>query len=180
MNDRDWPAEILDFWFAQSPDAWWQGSPEFDIAVSDRFLKLWEEQQQRPIAHFQQSPELALAAIILFDQFPRNMFRGHAQSYATDHMALALAREAVDRGFDDGFDKDRRTFLYMPFEHSEDEADQRRSVGLFTALGDPELIRFARKHLELIERFGRFPHRNPILGRTPRPDEVEAGPVFPW
>jgi uncharacterized protein (DUF924 family) len=175
-----WAAEVLDFWFARDPQNWWAVDPEFDAEVRERFLALWEEQQQRPIADFLNLPDEALATIILFDQFPRNMFRGHAQSFATDHMALALAKAAVERGYDDGLDKDRRAFLYMPFEHSEDAEDQRRSVALFTALDDPEYLRFARQHQDVIERFGRYPHRNKILGRAPRPDELAAGDVFPW
>jgi uncharacterized protein (DUF924 family) len=111
---------------------------------------------------------------------PRNMFRGHADQFATDHIALAIAKDALKRGYDEAFEQPKRGFFYMPFQHSEDLDDQQRSVVLFTALGDDYQLGFARKHLEVIERFGRFPHRNAILGRTPRPAEVEAGEVFPW
>jgi len=108
------------------------------------------------------------------------MFRGHAEQFATDHLALAIAKGAVDRGFDDRLKSEERGFLYMPFEHSESLADQQRSLQLFTALGDDYLLGFAKKHHDIIERFGRFPHRNAILGRAPRPAEVAAGDVFPW
>ena len=91
-----------------------------------------------------------------------------------------IARAAVERGFDDGMSQDERGFLYMPFQHSEDLADQRRSLALFTALGDDYLLGYAKKHHDVIERFGRFPHRNAILGRAPRPAEVAAGDVVPW
>ncbi|MBA3676145.1 MAG: DUF924 domain-containing protein [Sphingosinicella sp.] len=176
----DWASEVLNFWFAQDPARWWEADTDFDAEVKEQFLALWEEQQQRPIEDFLHSADEAAAAVVLFDQLPRNMFRGHAKSFATDHMALAIARAAIDRGYDDGMDKDRRAFLYMPFEHSEDGRDQIRSIALFTALGDSEYLRFATQHQAVIERFGRYPHRNQMLGRTPRPDEIAAGDVFPW
>jgi uncharacterized protein (DUF924 family) len=108
------------------------------------------------------------------------MFRGHADQFATDHLALAIAKGAIESEFDEQLEPQERGFLYMPFQHSENLADQRRSLQLFTALGDDEQLGYARKHLEVIERFGRFPHRNAILGRAPRPDEIAAGDVFPW
>jgi uncharacterized protein (DUF924 family) len=118
--------------------------------------------------------------VVLFDQLPRNMFRGHADQFATDHLALAIAKQAVDRGYDEALSPAERGILYMPFQHSEDIADQQRSVLLFTALGDDYQLGYARKHLEVIERFGRFPHRNAVLGRTPRREEIAAGNVVPW
>jgi uncharacterized protein (DUF924 family) len=98
----------------------------------------------------------------------------------TDSLALAVAKGAVERGYDDQLTQDEKSFLYMPFQHSEKLADQRRSIALFTALNDEWLLGFARKHLDLIERFGRFPHRNAMLGRAPRPAEVAAGDIKPW
>jgi uncharacterized protein (DUF924 family) len=118
--------------------------------------------------------------VILFDQFPRNMFRGHAEQFATDHLGLQIAKAAIDRGYDEQLSGPERGFLYMPFQHSEDLDDQERSLLLFAGLGDPEQLRFARLHHDVIARFGRFPHRNPILGRTPRQPEIEAGDVVPW
>jgi uncharacterized protein (DUF924 family) len=118
--------------------------------------------------------------VILFDQFPRNMFRGHADSFATDHLALAISKAAIEGGYDEKLPQPQRGFLYMPFQHSEDPDDQLRSLGLFTDLGDPEQLRFAKLHHDVVERFGRFPHRNAILGRKPRPDEIAAGDVVPW
>jgi uncharacterized protein (DUF924 family) len=175
-----WAGQVLDFWFSQDPKAWWTADPDFDTEVRERFLDLWEEQRSHPLVDFLGSPDEALAAIILFDQFPRNMFRGHADSFATDHMAMAIAKVAVEREWDEGMEQPRRGFLYMPFQHSEDLADQKRSVALFTALNDNYQLGFAKKHHDVIERFGRFPHRNTILGRPPRPDEVAAGDVVPW
>ena len=176
----DWRAEVLRFWFGLTPEQWWRGGPELDHAIKQRFLKLWAEKRQLPVDSFLTDPLTALAAAILFDQFPRNMFRGHAEQFATDHLALAVARAAVEKGFDEELQPKERAFLYMPFLHSESLEDQKRSVLLFTALGDEEQLGYARKHHDVIERFGRFPHRNAILGRSPRPDEIAAGDVLPW
>lgn len=175
-----WADEVRRFWFAQPEQRWWKGDPELDAEIRERFLPLWEDQRSKPAEDFLASPQEALAAVILFDQFPRNMFRGHADSFATDHLALAIAGAALARGFDDGMSKHERAFLQMPFEHSENIDDQERSLALFTALGDHELLRFARLHHDVIERFGRFPHRNAMLGREPRPSEIAAGNVTPW
>ena len=175
-----WAREVLDFWFGLEPEQWWKVDPELDAQMRERFGVVWEYQAGRPISYFVASPELALAAVVLFDQLPRNMFRGHADSFATDHMALSIAESAIDAGHDEQLALKQRGVLYMPFQHSEDLEDQRRSVALFTALGDDFQLGFAWKHHEVIERFGRFPHRNAILGRSPRPDETAAGDVFPW
>ena len=191
----DWRGEVLKFWFGLEPERWWKADPELDDEIRRRFLKLWSEQRELPVASFLDlwsdrhrlpvssftgDPLSALAAVILFDQFPRNMFRGHAEQFATDPLALGVAAAAVDAKLDDQLEPAERGFLYMPFQHSEDLADQRRSVGLFTALGDEHLLGYARKHHDIIERFGRFPHRNAILGRSPRPAETAAGEVVPW
>ena len=175
-----WVQAVLDFWFRLEPKQWWTADPDLDEQIRERFLELWQSESGRLPADFLHSPEEALAAIVLFDQFPRNMFRGHADQFATDGLALAIAKAAVDRGFDEQIAPERRGFVYMPFEHSENPDDQLRSVALFTALGDPELLRYAKLHQEIIERFGRFPHRNAILGRAPRRAEIEAGEVVPW
>jgi uncharacterized protein (DUF924 family) len=176
----DWRADVLKFWFALGYDDWWKATPELDRRIKDRFLKLWADKHQLPVAHFLDDPLTALAGVIMFDQFPRNMFRGHADQFATDHLALAIAKAAADKGFDDELEPQERGFLYMPFQHSENLDDQRRSLLLFTALGDSEQLRYAKLHHDIIERFSRFPHRNAILGRAPRPDEVAAGDVVPW
>ena len=176
----DWRSEVLTYWFGLDPKEWWRSEPAIDEQIRERFLQLWSQKRRLPVNAFLDNSLTALAAVILFDQFPRNMFRGDAEQFATDHLALAIATGAVDRGFDDQLQEQERGFLYMPFEHSESRADQLRSLQLFTALGDDYLLGFAKKHHDVIERFGRFPHRNAILGRAPRPAEVEAGDVFPW
>ena len=122
----------------------------------------------------------ALAGVILFDQFPRNMFRGDAEQYSTDLLAQSIARGAVDRRLDDELDRNGRIFLYMPFMHSEGMDDQRRSVLLFTALGEAEQLKYAKHHHDIVERYGRFPHRNAMLGRASRPDEIASGADKPW
>ncbi len=177
---EQWVGDVLRFWFGLDTDRWWKPDAGLDEDIRRRFLKLWSDKRQLPVSSFLDHPLTALAAAILFDQFPRNMFRGHAEQFATDHLAIRIARAAVDRGLDGELEPRERGFLYMPFQHSEDIGDQRRSVALFTALGDDEQLGFARKHYDVIERFGRFPHRNPILGRAPRPAEIEAGEVVPW
>jgi uncharacterized protein (DUF924 family) len=176
----DWPREITDFWFGLDPGQWWNGTPELDHQIRQRFGKLWSEKRELPIETFLPDPLTALAAVILFDQLPRNMFRGHADAYATDVLALAIARQAVDLGFDGELAPDGRKFLYMPFQHSEDLEDQNRSIMLFTKLGDESQLGYARHHREIIERFGRFPHRNHMLGRQSRDAEILAGADKPW
>jgi uncharacterized protein (DUF924 family) len=175
-----WESEVLDFWFGLRPEQWWKADEMLDEACRERFRSLWAERRRLPPEHFLDAPSTALAAVILFDQMPRNMFRGQAEQFATDTLALAVAKGAVERGFDDALGRQERGFLYMPFQHSEDMADQKRSLALFAALGDDYQLRYARLHHDVIARFGRFPHRNPILGRRPRPAEIEAGEVVPW
>jgi len=178
--NQDWRAEVLKFWFGLSKEQWWRGGPELDHRIKQSFVKLWAEKRQLPIESFLDDPLTALAGVVLFDQFPRNMFRGNAEQFATDHLALAIAKGALDKGFDDQLQPQERGFLYMPFQHSESLADQNRSVLLFSELGDEEQLGYAKKHRDIIERFGRFPHRNAMLGRAPRADELAAGEVVPW
>jgi uncharacterized protein (DUF924 family) len=176
----DWRSDLLKFWFGLSYDEWWRGAPELDHRIKQQFFNLWAEKRELPVGSFLDDPLTALAAVILFDQFPRNMFRGHADQFATDHLALAIAKAAIASGFDNRVEPRERGFFYMPFQHSEDLADQNRSLLLFTELGHADQLGYAKKHHDIIERFGRFPHRNAILGRAPRPDEIAAGKVVPW
>jgi uncharacterized protein (DUF924 family) len=175
-----WVEEVLSFWFALEPERWWKAEPDLDARIRKRFEELWAQMRENVPGHFLGSEREALAAVILFDQFPRNMFRGHADQFSTDPLALAVAKGAVERGLDERLPSDERVFLYMPFQHSEDMADQRRSLALFAALGSDYHFGYAKKHHDIIERFGRFPHRNAILGRPPRAAEVQAGDVVPW
>ena len=177
---NDWRAQVLKFWFGLDPKQWWDGGPELDHRIRQQFLKLWATKRQLPVEAFLTDPLTAAAAVVLFDQFPRNMFRGHADQFSTDHLALAIARAALDRHFDKELERDERKFLYMPFQHSENLADQDRALLLFTEAGDDEQIAYSKRHRDIIARFGRFPHRNAILGRAPRPEELAAGDVKPW
>ena len=171
----DWRAEVLKFWFGLQPKQWWNGGPELDQLIREKFLNLWAEKRQLPVDSFLTDPLTAVAAVILFDQFPRNMFRGHADAFSTDHIALAIAKGAIAEGLDEELQKPERKFLYMPFLHSEDLENQDRALLLFTKIADEEQIKYAHHHRDIIARFGRFPHRNAILGRASRPDEIAAG-----
>lgn len=167
-----WVEEVLSFWFDElEPRAWFVADPRLDAEIRRRFLTLW--QGLKTAAPVPRDGRTAVAAAIVFDQLPRNMFRVRPEAYASDPLALEVARAAVDAGLDRGLSDPERQFLYMPFQHSEDPADQRRSVELMSALAIPGARRSAEDHKALIDRFGRFPHRNAILGRAPTPDEVE-------
>ncbi len=171
----DWAPQLLTFWFDGHGDSdWFSGGPEFDAKVTNRFAGWRDALRSQPVEAFTAHADTALAGIILFDQVPRNAFRGHAEAFATDHIALSVARHAVEQGLDEGLAKDQRLFLYLPFEHSENLDDQRESVRLIGSLGDQRLLQFALDHHGMIERFGRFPHRNVSLGRADREGEAEA------
>jgi uncharacterized protein (DUF924 family) len=171
----NWAAQLLSFWFEEHCEAdWFKGGPEFDAEITARFDRWREALRVLPVEHFLSDADTTLAAILLFDQVPRNVHRGNAEAFATDHAALALAKAAVARGLDAVLDNDQRLFLYLPFEHSEDAGDQRESVRLISGLDDERLTQFALDHQAMIEKFGRFPHRNAALGRTDRPGEAEA------
>ena len=180
MTAPDWRSDILKFWFGLDPKQWWSGGAELDHRIREQFLKIWSEKRQLPVESFLGDPLSALAAVILFDQFPRNMFRGHADSFSTDHLALGIAKGAIDKHLDEELQQQECCFLYMPFQHSEALANQNRAVLLFTELGDDEQLKYAKIHHDLIARFGRFPHRNAMLGRPSRPDEIAAGATKPW
>ena len=176
----DWRADVLKFWFGLKPEKWWDGGTELDRRIKSDFLELWFDMKQLPVDSFLADPLTALAAVILFDQFPRNMFRGHADTYSTDPLALAIAMGALARSLDKELARDERKFLYMPLMHSEKLDDQNRSILLFTELGDADQLGYAKRHREIVERYGRFPHRNAILGRPSRPEEIAAGADKPW
>ena len=161
----DWSAQILRYWFDElHSDAWFRKDESVDAAIRERFGALYEQLAQiRPqqIA----TPLESIAAVIALDQFPRNMFRGSPRAFATDALALSIAQHAIARGFDEQLTAQQRLFLYMPFQHAEDRAVQARSIELFSRLGLDENLDYARRHKEIIDRFGRFPHRYEVLGR---------------
>ena len=164
---------LIDFWFKASTQVrWFDSDPELDAALRDRVGPLHERAAAGELDALQDRPGGALALCLLLDQIPRHIFRGQPRAYATDARARAVAARALERGFERSLPPDYRQFLYLPLEHSEAVEDQRRSVALFEALGEPVLLHYAREHLRVVERFGRFPHRNAILGRESTPEEV--------
>jgi uncharacterized protein (DUF924 family) len=167
--EADWIGEVHKFWF-EAPERWFSSNPNFDAEIRTKFTHVYESlKQERPIV---MSARWSVSAVIVLDQFPRYMFRGTAQEFATDPQALSIARSAVSDGADTRIAIDERMFLYMPFMHCEDAATQQRSLALFTALDVPELLKAAREHKMVIDKFGRFPHRNMVLGRTSTPAET--------
>lgn len=164
---------VLDFWFAPATrERWFKPTPEFDAAVRERLLARHERAAARALAQWEDRPDGALALLVLLDQAPRNMFRNDARAFATDAAARAVADRAIAAGHDRATALDRRLFFYLPFEHSEDLADQHRCVALVSeraAIAD--YLDYAERHRAVIERFGRFPHRNAVLGREPTPEE---------
>jgi uncharacterized protein (DUF924 family) len=166
-------AEVVSFWRDAGPDKWWEKDDAFDQLVRSRFLLLHEAAARGELAVWENSPEGALALVILLDQFPRNMFRGSPHAFATDPLAQAVADRAITHGFDAATDEAMRTFFYMPFMHSEILDHQDRCVVLMTAMADSGLEKFAAIHRDIIAKFGRFPHRNRVLGRLTTLTEQE-------
>ncbi|BCH27367.1 DUF924 family protein [Mesorhizobium sp. L-8-3] len=170
MDRVGWVRDVLSFWFAElQPDDWFTRKDATDEAIRQRFLGLWQEMRAAIPAEALLERDAALAATIVLDQFPRNIFRGTADAFATDPLALAVARQALDRGFNRDLPQERRNFLYMPFMHSEALDDQERCVALFGP--DHKDVKYAIAHRDIIARFGRFPHRNRALSRASTADE---------
>jgi uncharacterized protein (DUF924 family) len=179
------PQDVLDFWFGAPGSArhatrrpeWFKKSAAFDRQVRERFLPLHEDAMAGKLSAWDAAPRSLLALIIVLDQFPRNMFRDEPRAFAADGAALVAATKMVDRGWDEALAPLERAFVYLPFEHAEHVAAQRRAVELFGRLAaDPscaDLLDWARRHHDVIVRFGRFPHRNAILGRVSTPDETD-------
>jgi uncharacterized protein (DUF924 family) len=166
--------DVLGFWFDElEPADWFKKSAETDVKIGRRFLNLYRSVGELAAQDLAVTGRQSLAAVITLDQFPRNLFRGHAQSFATDSKARDIAVRAIDNGFDQAMTVNERVFLYLPFEHSEDMADQEKAVALIGALGDENYTSFAVAHRNVIEQFGRFPHRNAAFGRTSTPQELE-------
>jgi uncharacterized protein (DUF924 family) len=163
--------EALTFWFSHR-GSWWRSSADFDDEIRRRFSSLQTEIVNGEHEDWRKTPAGALAYVVVLDQFSRNMFRGDARAYRGDDRALAASREALARGDDSALSQDERTFLYMPFMHSEEVTDQERGVVLFGANGQGESLLAAERHRDIIRRFGRFPHRNALLGRPSTAEEL--------
>jgi uncharacterized protein (DUF924 family) len=165
------PSDIIAFWREAGPERWFKKDADFDDEIRRRFLKIHEVAAEGNLAAWEKSAEGALALLILLDQFPRNMFRGQARMFASDPLARAIAAGAIVRGFDAQVEPQMRGFFYLPFEHSEDMADQERGIAFYKASGDADGLKWAEVHADIIRRFGRFPHRNAVLGRATTPEE---------
>ena len=167
-----WVTEVLCFWFNElGAPHWFAKSTDIDAQIRDRFLTLHHEMAER-YGGLVAMPRTLLATVIVLDQFSRNLFRGTPRAFASDAIARRLSRCAISRGFDLSMQAQERLFLYMPFEHSENREDQALAVELIARLGDEAWTRDAIAHQQIIDRFGRFPHRNAILGRHATPDEA--------
>lgn len=169
------PNDVVTYWRNAGPQKWYAKNHAFDEALRLRFEPVHHAAARGEHDDWAATAEGALALILLFDQIPRNLYRGSGHAFATDPKARAVARAAIGAGWDKAVEPALRQFFYMPFEHSEDMADQEEAVRLFTALrdetGDGEGLKWAEIHRDIIARFGRFPHRNPCLGRVTTPEE---------
>jgi uncharacterized protein (DUF924 family) len=164
------PDDVLAFWREAGPDRWFTKEAAFDESIRERFLATYEAAARGELAGWEASAEGSLALVIVLDQFPRNMFRGTARAFAADDRARWAANVALKRGYDLDVPEAERGFLFLPFMHSEDLADQNRCVELYRAAGD-ENLKYAEEHRDIIRRFGRFPHRNAVLARATTPEE---------
>jgi uncharacterized protein (DUF924 family) len=166
--------EVIDFWYSEAVRAqWFSSTPELDAKIKRRFEAVWKKAAQGELDQWKAHPEGCLALVIVLDQFPLNMYRGEAVSFSTEQIAVGVAQYAVESGMDRQLPSERLGFLYMPFMHSEQPVHQDMSVKLFSDAGLEANARFARHHRDIVRRFGRFPHRNAILGREHTTEELE-------
>lgn len=167
------PEAVLAFWFSRPVrDHWFRSTVELDQEIRNRFLPVWRQARDGRLTAWEGEARGALALVIVLDQFPLNMFRGRPESFSTEAASREVASRAIADGLDQELDDDGKAFLYLPFMHSEDAADQDRSVDLFRRAGLEKSLRWARHHRDIVRRFGRFPHRNTILGRSSTPEEL--------
>jgi uncharacterized protein (DUF924 family) len=165
------PEGILAFWREAGPDRWYRKDSAFDDLVRSRYLKLWESAAAGELSSWEKSDDGALALVIVLDQFPRNMFRDDTRTFSSDALARDIANRAIARGADTRVDDSLLEFFYLPFMHSEQIADQIQCIELFRKSGNTGNLKYAEDHADIIRRFGRFPHRNRILGRQTTPEE---------
>ncbi len=164
--------DVLAFWLSAGEKRWFKHDEAFDSSIRARFAATYEEGAAGLLNAWESGPQSSLALVIVLDQFPRNMFRGSARSFAADPLARVVAERAIVRGFDQKTTMPTRVFFYLPFEHSETLADQERAVALIGATGDVNFLEWCELHADIIRRFGRFPHRNALLGRTSTAEEL--------
>ncbi len=173
MTQADEIQDVLDFWYSARISArWFASTPELDDEIRTRYQDLWQRGRAGQLATWTDSPEGALALVIVLDQLPLNMFRGQAIAFSSEQQAVAVAKAAIQRGFGSRLAQERVAFLYMPLMHSEDLTDQDLSVDCFRGAGLAAQMRFAEHHRGIVRRFGRFPHRNAILGRDSTAEEL--------
>jgi uncharacterized protein (DUF924 family) len=165
------PQTVLAFWREAGHDKWFKKDTAFDGDIRNRFIATYEAAVAGRLSDWERTAEGALALTIVLDQFPRNMFRGDTRTYTADPLARAVAGRAIARGFDRQVALPDRQFFYLPFEHSETLTDQERCCALFAATGDADMLKWAQQHADIIRSFGRFPHRNTILGRATTSEE---------
>ncbi len=171
---KSWTERVLSFWFEElTPKDWYSENDKVDTAIRERFGDLYATLKRSPPKIPGSDAQTVLAAIIVLDQFSRNMFRGKPEAFGSDDLAAALARGAIDAGLDNGLEPVRKSFMYMPLMHSESLADQERAVMVFRALGNENNLKYAIEHRDVVAKFGRFPHRNRALGRESTPKELE-------
>ena len=173
MNSPASQEDVITFWEKAGPEKWFAHDAAFDAGIRDRFLATYEAAVAGDLADWEESAPGALALLILLDQFPRNMFRGTAKVYDTDPLALTLAEQAIAAGFHKAFKPPMSRFFILPLTHAEDLAAQDRAIALNEELGDGDGAKWARHHRDIVARFGRFPHRNGILGRETTPEELQ-------
>lgn len=164
---------IISFWEGAGPGKWFSQDDAFDAEIRDRFMETYEAAVAGDLADWEEDPPGALALLILLDQFPRNMFRGSRKVYATDALSLTIAEQAIAAGFHKAFRPPMSRFFILPLTHAEDLAAQDRAIALNEELGDADGAKWARHHRDIVARFGRFPHRNEILGRETTPEEMQ-------
>jgi len=169
------PDDILNFWvYEVGRERWFSQDPGLDRIIRERFLPAYEAGVAGELAHWEETPEGMLALMLLFDQFPRRMFRDTPKAFETDELAIDLARKAIIKHFDDRIDRLFKLILYLPFLNSESLSNQRLALFYIRErIKENDLLSLAEQHYEIVERFGRFPHRNPALGRDPTPEEIE-------
>jgi uncharacterized protein (DUF924 family) len=172
MTEVASPGEVLDFWREAGPERWFKADPVFDAEIRQHFFATHEAAAAGQLASWEESAAGAFALVLALDQFPRNLFRGMMRAFATDARARQVARRAIERGFDREFQPPLRNFFYLPHMHSEELADQERSVAYMRSIGEGNGIKYAEIHRDVIRRFGRFPHRNEALGRASTPEEI--------
>lgn len=170
-RQMDTPEAIINFWRQAGPDRWFAKNDAFDAEIRQQFMAVWENAGSGKLSGWQKTDKGLLALVLVLDQFPSNMFRNDPRAFSSDAQARKIARRALETGADMRTERALRGFFYLPFEHCEQADDQALSIALFLRLGEKEMLHYAELHADIIRRFGRFPHRNAILGRQNTPQE---------